>query len=74
MHVETGVRAGVTAQDLVEGVQDVADTATQVVGGVAQGLGDIAQDAAINLQQWWVANDVGDTLNRAFWFPLEPPA
>jgi hypothetical protein len=73
MKVKTGMRAGVSAQEVWQGVENSAGRAAQSVGGAAQNVGTAAQDAVRSVQRWWTRSGVGDTVSKAFWFPLDPP-
>jgi hypothetical protein len=73
MKVKTGLRAGVTAQDVLQGVGDTAVRAVQTVGGAAQRFDSAARGAVRSMQGAWNRSGIGDTVNKAFWFPLEPP-
>jgi hypothetical protein len=66
MQVKTGLRAGVTAQEVVTNVQ-------RTVGDAAQTVSNTAQDAGRTVQTWLGNSRIGDTLNKAFWFPFDPP-
>lgn len=73
MRVKTGLRAGVTPQDILQGLGDTAAAAAQSVGDAVQNLDNATQDAARSARRWLDRSGVTDTLNKAFWFPLEPP-
>jgi hypothetical protein len=67
MQVKTGVRAGVTPQQLAQNVG-------QAAGKAAQGLGEAAATAGQQIQRWWYRSNAGDAINKAFWWPLDPPS
>jgi hypothetical protein len=67
MQVKTGVRAGVTPQQLTQNVGNAVGKAAQDVGAAAQNVGN-------SVQAWWRYSKAGDFLNKAFWFPLDPPS
>jgi hypothetical protein len=80
MQTRTGIRAGITAAELVQNAQDTVWETQQVIGNAAQGvrdtaqgIGDAASGAVQGVQQLWFDANAGDALNRLFWFPLDPP-
>lgn len=80
MQTRTGLRAGMTPQELLQNFQNSAGAVVDTVGNAAdvlnasaQGAAAGAQDAVQGAQQWWANNNVGETLNQWFWFPLDPP-
>lgn len=73
MQVKTGLRAGITPQELVQNFQNSATAVVDTVGGASRTLSASVQDAASAAREWLTDNNAGDTLNRLFWFPLDPP-
>jgi hypothetical protein len=55
-----------TFDEFLRGAQGAASSAAQTVGAGAQELGR-------NVQAWANQPETRDFLNKAFWFPFEPP-
>ena len=73
MEIKTGIRAGMTPQEFAQNFQNSATAVVDTVGDAADVLSASSQDAVQGVQDWLGTNDVGGALNRAFWFPFDPP-
>jgi hypothetical protein len=70
MKTQTGLRAGVTLQELLNNVgTDLRNTAAQAV----RALDSAGENLTNSVNQFLDDSNIRETAEKVFWWPMEPP-